>query len=96
MCALRDSFGSQILEAMCFSLPVITLNQHGAAIWVPDNCGIKIDPGAAEETAQNIATAIIKMQQDSDFRKQCGYNAYHYSKSHTWENRVSQVTDLYY
>lgn len=96
MCALRDSFGSQLLEAMSFSLPVITLNQHGAALWVQDDCGIKINTGTAEETAHKIALAIIKMQEDAHFRQQCGSNAYHYSKTHTWESRVLQVTEQFY
>lgn len=96
MCALRDSFGSQILEAMCFSLPIITLDHHGAALWVPDECGIKVRVSSAEDTAINISKAILKMYHDVDFRKSCAINAYHYSKLHTWENRISQVTKTFY
>jgi glycosyltransferase involved in cell wall biosynthesis len=95
-CTLRDSFGSQLLEAMRFSLPIITLNMHGAAIGVPDDCGIKILPTTQNETVINIANAIQKLQHNTLLRTQCGLNAYNYSKQHTWKNRVQMVTSKFY
>ena len=39
--SLRDSFGSQMLEAMAMGLPVIALDLHGARDFLPSNtwCG---------------------------------------------------------
>src|SRR5690606_19903041 len=41
-CSLRDSFGSQFLEAMAYGLPIITLDHQGAGDHIPEDAGIKV------------------------------------------------------
>ena len=95
-CSLRDSFAAQLTEAMAFSLPIIVLNIHGATLGVPDNCGIKITPVTKEGTLKDIAAAVTSMYEDQDFRKQCAENAFTYSRSNTWENKVQEVIEKFY
>lgn len=95
-CSLRDSFGSQITEAMAFGLPLIVLNIHGAVIGVPPECGIKITPVTKEQTLKDIASAISKMYYDVNFRTTCGSNALLYSKENTWQKRIDSVVENFY
>ena len=95
-CSLRDSFGAQLIEAMAFGLPIIALNINGVTLGVPDNCGIKITPVTKEGTVKDIAAAVTKMYEDTDFRKQCSLNSFRHSTNNTWKNRVKEVTQNYY
>jgi glycosyltransferase involved in cell wall biosynthesis len=95
-CSLRDSFAAQLTEAMAFGLPIIALNIHGVTIGVPDNCGIKITPVTKEGTLKDIAAAITTMHSNPAFRQQCSDNAFNYSKTNTWHNRVNTVIEKYY
>jgi glycosyltransferase involved in cell wall biosynthesis len=95
-CSLRESFGSQFNEALAFGLPVITLDMHGAAIGVPDNCSIKVKPSTKENTLSGIAAAITKFFEDVEYRQSCSANALIYSETNTWENKIAHVTSKFY
>src|SRR5208283_2053083 len=56
--SLRDTFGSQLLEAMAMGVPIITLDLHGAHDWLPDVASIKVPVGGPAETVRNLAGAI--------------------------------------
>ena len=56
--SLRDSFGSQVLEAMAMGLPIICLDLHGAHDFVPDAASLKVSIGSPGETVHNLAGAI--------------------------------------
>ena len=92
---LRNTFGIQILEAMSFGLPVITLNLHGVRTFVPDNTSIKIDPAEGKQTAEAIKQALMTLYFDPDQRKLLGLRAYHYAKKHTWSAKVEEVNRAY-
>jgi len=95
-CSLRDSCPAQLNEAMAFGLPVITLDIHGSALAVSDDCGIKIKPTTKENTALDIAKAITRMYVDVEFRKKCSVNAFNYAKGNTWERKVHLITTQFY
>lgn len=95
-CSLRDSFAAQLIEAMAFGLPIITLNIHGPAIAVPADCGIKVPVTSKDETVLNTAKAIEKMCRDHEFRIQCSINSYNNSTNYTWENKINSVITKYY
>jgi glycosyltransferase involved in cell wall biosynthesis len=95
-CSLRDSCPAQLNEAMAFGLPVITLDIHGSALAVSNDCGIKIKPTTKENTALDIARAVTRMYKDVEFRKKCSVNAYNYAKGNTWERKVHLITSQFY
>lgn len=95
-CPLRETFGTQLSEAMAFGLPVITLNIHGASVGVPDNCGIKITPDTREQTLKDISDAVIKMKNDKTFLRSCSDNAYSYSKENKWDETINDVVEKFY
>ena len=92
---LRNTFGVQLLEAMSFGLPVVTLNLHGVRTFVPDNVGIKVDPDNGKRAAQHLKQALMTLFFDLDQRTTLGLNAYHYAKQHTWSAKVANVNRAY-
>jgi glycosyltransferase involved in cell wall biosynthesis len=56
--SLRDSFGSQLLEAAGNGLAIICLNHQGAAEFVTDTMGYRVDPTTPSQTARELAAAI--------------------------------------
>jgi glycosyltransferase involved in cell wall biosynthesis len=56
--SLRDSFGSQLLEAAGNGLAIICLNHQGAAEFVTDAMGYRVDPTTPSQTARELAAAI--------------------------------------
>ena len=94
--SLRDSFGSQHLEAMANALPVITLNLHGAKVFVPDSAGFKVEATNRRETVQAIAAAIhayaLASVQERNEMSRAGWEA---GKTFAWSNRADRAERLY-
>ena len=94
-CSLRDSFGSQLLEAMIYGLPVITLDHHGAGDFIPDSAGFKIPVTTPEETSNLIAESVEKMHENSHLRIEMGKEAYDFAHSQMWPAKKPLVKEIY-
>lgn len=93
--SLRDSFGSQLLEAMSLGLPIITLNHHGAAKFVPSDAGIKVNIDTPEVTLQELVNAVNYMFHQPQERSQMGERGYQFAKTQTWSKRAEKVFSFY-
>jgi glycosyltransferase involved in cell wall biosynthesis len=93
--SLRDSFPAQLLEAMAHGLPIITLNQHGAAGLVPEDAGIMVPVSDADTTADSIARAIELMHSDPGFRHECGRRGFARARGLTWGIRIADFEKIY-
>ena len=93
--SLRDAFGVQLLEAMAHSLPIITLDHHGARDHIPDNAAVKVPVTTPEETVQGIAEAIEYLYRNPEKAHQMGLAGYAFAKKQTWGKRAVQLTDYY-
>ncbi|WP_339714795.1 glycosyltransferase family 4 protein [uncultured Kriegella sp.] len=94
-CSLRDTTGSQIIEAMAFGVPVIVFNSSGAAYVVPDDCGIKINPVTKEQSINDMARAIEKMA-NTELRLKLGNNAYKNAMNYSWDKKIDAITKKFY
>lgn len=94
-CSLRDTTGSQIIEAMAFGVPVIVFNISGAAHVVPDDCGIKINPVTKEQSINDMARAIEKMA-NTELRLKLGNNAYKNAMNYSWDKKIVAITKKFY
>jgi glycosyltransferase involved in cell wall biosynthesis len=95
--SLRDSFGSQLLEAMAMGLPVITLDLHGAHDHVPAAASIKVQVGKLEETIVRLANAIEEYSSYSSFTKnEMSKQAWRFAKTLSWSARAESVESLYH
>ncbi len=94
--SLRDSFGSQLLEAMAMGVPIITLDLHGAHDWLPDAASIKVPVGRPEETVRSLAGAIEEYAALSPIiRNHMSLQAWNCAKAHTWSARAEFCERLY-
>ena len=94
--SLRDSFGSQVLEAMAMGLPIITVDLHGAHDWVPDGASLKVPVARPEETVRNLAGAIEKYASLSpQSRNQMSMQAWNFAKTQSWSARAEFCERLY-
>lgn len=94
--SLRDSFGSQLLEAMAMGLPLITLDLHGARDFVPDGASLKVRVSNPAETVRDLAVAISEYASFSaEKRNQMSEHAWCFAKTLTWSKRAALVERLY-
>jgi len=94
--SLRDSFGSQLLEAMAMGLPIITLDLHGAHDFVPAGAALKVPVGNPGETVRNLADAIERYALLSlPGRNQMSMHAWNFAKTQSWSARAELCEQLY-
>ncbi len=94
--SLRDSFGSQVLEAMAMGLPIITLDLHGAHDHVPATASIKVPVSTPQETVRNLARAIEDYASYSLPRKNAmSTHALSFAKTLNWPTRAEITENLY-
>lgn len=86
----RESFGIPILEGMSCGTPVITSNTS-AMPEIAGEGGILVNPYNPEE----IADMILKIEQDTDFRKECIIYGLDRVKLFSWKNTAKNVLDIY-
>lgn len=70
--SLREGGSWSLMEAMAIGLPVICLNWAGMAITTDDDCAIRLPVTNPEQMPKDMATAIIKLIDNPDLRKQMG------------------------
>ncbi len=95
--SLRDSFGSQILEAMSLGLPVIAFNLSGAQDFIPPLAGIKIDIGVtAAETVERLSSALNHFASMTiEERNAMSDEAWRKSRDSAWPKRAAFALELF-
>jgi glycosyltransferase involved in cell wall biosynthesis len=93
--SLRDSFGSVVLEAMSYGLPVITLNHQGVGAFVPESAGAKVAVTTPAEVIESLASAIEKASQCEASRAAMGAAALKQASEETWDRRVRRLIAAY-
>jgi glycosyltransferase involved in cell wall biosynthesis len=93
--SLRDSFGTQVLEAMGHGLPILTLDHQGVGTFVPEEAGIKVPVTTPCETVAGLAEGIRLLALFPEKRLKMGATAWAYAATETWEKRAERMSNLY-
>lgn len=93
--SLRDSFGSQVLEAMAAGLPIVTLDHQGVGAFVPPEAGFKVPVTNPEETVAGLSNAIRILAASPELRARMGKAAWTYAKTQTWARRAEKMNEWY-
>lgn len=94
--SLRDSSPAQLIEAMSFGLPVITLNLHGQGTMITEECGFKASTSDSNKTIDELTEFIIELKNNLDLRRFLSENAFKYASNQTWEAKIKHVSQHYY
>lgn len=94
--SLRDSGPMQIIEAMAYSLPCVTLAIHGQNELVSPNTGIKVPVKTVEQVTDELAKAIEWMYEHPEERLAMGDQAYRFAQSQVWENKIRKYAEELY
>ncbi|NJB35395.1 glycosyltransferase family 4 protein [Croceivirga sp. JEA036] len=94
--SLRDSGGVQLMEAMGYGLPVITLDIHGQGLMVEKDRGIKIPLGTPEETVLALSKAVVQLEQNSELLSKLSANAKQFAATQTLEHKINYVNNKIY
>jgi len=93
--SLRDAFGTQVMEAMAHSLPILTLNHQGVRDFVPDNAGIKVSVTSPEDTVAGLAKGILRLAGSVEERRRMGEFGRKCAEEQSWERRALKMSALY-
>lgn len=93
--SLRDSLGTQVIEAMAFGLPVVALDHQGVGTFVPADAAIKIPPGEPQTTIALLSDAVRQLALDPAKRMKMGESARAFASSQTWHSRAQQMSRIY-
>lgn len=94
--SLRESGGVQLIEAMSFGLPIVTIDLHGQGQIVNEQVGYKIPVEEPEVTIKNLANSIIEISQNSLQYKYLSNNAYAFAKQQISEMKILEIVKKYY
>ncbi len=93
--SLRDSFGTQVLEAMAHALPILTLDHQGVGTFVPCDAAIKIPLTTPSDTRTGVAEGIRWLARNPDARRRMGEAGRAFARTQTWEKRAESISKLY-
>ena len=93
--SLRDSCPAQLLEAMAFGLPIVTLNHHGARDLVPDSAGIKVEIGSLATTIKRLTQGIEFLFEFPEQRVAMGRAGYEFAMLHKWSRKAHLASQFY-
>lgn len=94
--SLRDSCPAQLIEAMAFGLPVITINLHGQALIVNDKTGIRCACDTPEIAIASLKEAVIHLAERPDLVNEMSINAHSFSLEQNWNSKIDKITQKYY
>lgn len=94
--SLRDSCPHQLLEAMAYSLPIVTLNLHGQAELVNEQTGIRVSVTTPQQVTSDLARAVEWMYAHPDERLAMGRAGYAFAQTQLWDTKIRTFIDELY
>lgn len=94
--SLRDSGPSQLIEAMAYGLPVITINIHGQKEIVNEANGVKVDIDNPEAISDRLAKEIIKLRDNRQELERLSIGAFDFAQKHKSSYKMDFIIDNYY
>jgi glycosyltransferase involved in cell wall biosynthesis len=93
--SLRDSSGSQFLEALGRGLPAVALNHHGVGDTEVGTGALKVDlPPKPDDLPGRLATALEAVLSDGAWEAR-SEAAIRWAANHTWPAKAAAATKFY-
>jgi len=94
--SLRDSNGVQLMEAMAFGMPIVTLNLHGQAVLVNDDTGIRCTIASPEDAINELKEALLNLYNDPAKVTRMSEAAIKFARTQTWAEKITGIVKDYY
>jgi glycosyltransferase involved in cell wall biosynthesis len=94
--SLRDSGGSQLIEAMAYHLPVITINLHGQGFIVNNDTGIVCDCESPEIAIASLKDAVLNLFNNPELLEAKGDAAYKFATQQEWSVKIASIVNSSY
>jgi glycosyltransferase involved in cell wall biosynthesis len=91
LCSLRDTYANQYLESMALGLPILTLDHHGAADFIPIEAGIKVPVQSAEATTAALARAVEYLHDHPTELEHMGRAGFAFASRYTVQALISNL-----
>ncbi|GHF36065.1 hypothetical protein GCM10017781_10800 [Deinococcus metalli] len=89
--SMRDSFGSQLLEAASQGLPIVCLDHQGAGDFLPEGAALKVPLRGADTLATDVAAALTRFATLTDAqRRAMGEAALTFARHHRWAEKADR------
>jgi glycosyltransferase involved in cell wall biosynthesis len=93
--SVQETFGSQLVEAAAFGLPIVAVDLHGASSVLPAEAAIKTPFGDLSSTALGLSRALVGLLTDDVTYARLSEGAIDFARSQTWPERVRRMERLY-
>ena len=94
--SLQDTTGNVVLESMSHRLPVVSLDHHGAAEMLTDECGIKVPVVSQQQVIEDMATALESLARDPERRRRMGEaGRERVASCYQWDQKGDFAASLY-
>ncbi|MDP4289946.1 MAG: glycosyltransferase family 4 protein [Bacteroidota bacterium] len=94
--SLRDSGPGQLIEALAFNLPVITLDLHGQGEIITAETGVKVKIDEPARIIKELAKAIIDLSNDPLRYASMCHAAYNFGHQQVWSKKIDDVVEKFY
>ena len=94
--SLRDSGPAQLVEAMSFGLPVVTINLHGQAMIVNEQRGILCAYDNPELAIYALKKAILSLYNRPETVEKMSQAAYDFASNQNWNKKIDTIVNEYY
>lgn len=94
--SLRDSGPSQLIEAMAYGLPIVTINIHGQSFIVNDDTGFRCACNTAEEAILNLKSSILKLYTNPNLLTKMSISAHEFALKQNWNSKIDEAVKRSY
>lgn len=94
--SLRESGGVQLVEAMAFGMPVVTLDLHGPGLIVDADRGIKCACSTPAIAIENLRGAILELLGNAALIEKLSRGAYSFAVNQVWSKKMDSVISQFY
>lgn len=95
MPSIREATGTVLVEALCHSLPIITINGFGGRVLLNDDCTYFYNGENLEEYKQSLKECILSVVTDKNERLLKGKSAHALAYTHTWSKKIEFYNSIY-
>ena len=89
--SIREAFGSQVLEAMSRGLPVVALDIHGVADFMPAGAGVKVPLLPGQDLAIALGEGVVQLLTRPALWQQASHAGRIGAARHTWDRRAQEI-----